>query len=190
MENTMETRPVTVTNGVNTDALIGARGAFAEAPEAARFKFRSVCNWIDGTYNRNTINGYFGIGQEHTRKNTFSIECDHPEVFAAADKAPIPPEIVLSALASCLMGGLAAVAQHRGIQLWSARAVAEGDIDVQGILGMDPDIRNGFSVIRVRFEVKADASDEDIRAMVAQSQKRSAVFDLLTNPTPVMVDVA
>jgi uncharacterized OsmC-like protein len=180
----------TADNGVNTEALMGARGAFEQMPQAAAFTFRSACDWDRGTQNRNTINGYFGLGQEHARKQTFTIDSDHPEVFAAADKAPTPPEIVLAALASCLTGGLAAVAQHRGIQLHSARAIVEGDIDVRGILGMDPDIRNGFSAIRVSFEIDADASREDIEALVAQSQKRSAVFDILTNPTNVAVSVA
>ena len=132
---------------------------------------------------------YFGLGQEHQRSRTFSIESDHPEVFAAADRAPTPTEIVLSALASCLTGGVAAIAQHRGIQLRSVRATVEGDIDVQGILGMDPDIRNGFSAIRVSFEIDADASKDDIKALVAQSQRRSAVFDIITNPTNVFVTV-
>lgn len=177
-------------NGVNTEALIGARGAFAAAPEAAQFTFRSQCSWIEGTYNVNRINGYFGLGQQHERKRTFMIESDHPEVFAAADRAPTPPEIVLSALASCLTGGIAAVAQHRGIQLNAVEANVEGDVDVQGILGMDPDIRNGFSAIRVTFAVDAEASDDEIAALVAQSQKRSAVFDILTNPTHVAVSVA
>ncbi|HRX35695.1 MAG TPA: OsmC family protein, partial [Aestuariivirga sp.] len=140
--------------------------------------------------NVNKLNGYFGLGQEHKRKQTFEIASDHPEVFAAADRAPTPPEIVLSALASCLTGGIAAVAQHRGIQLHKVRASVEGDVDVQGILGMDPDIRNGFSAIRVSFEIDADASEDDINALVAQSQKRSAVFDILTNPTNVAVTVA
>lgn len=185
-----ETTTAAVNNGVNTEALIGARGAFADAPAAAQFTFRSACDWIKGTHSRNTVNGYFGAGQEHERKQTFTIDSDHPEVFAATDKAPTPPEIVLTALASCLIGGLAAVAQHRGIQVRSARATVEGDIDVQGILGMDPDIRNGFSAIRVTFDVDADASDDDVRALVAQSQKRSAVFDILTNPTNVSVVVA
>ena len=177
-------------NGVNTEALIGARGAFEQMPDAAKFTFRSACDWGEGTFNTNTINGYFGLGQEHDRKKTFKIESDHPEVFAAADRAPTPPEIVLAALASCLTGGLAAVAQHRGIQLRSARAIVEGDIDVRGILGMDQEIRNGFSAIRVSFEIDADASREDIEALVAQSQKRSAVFDILTNPTNVAVSLA
>ena len=184
---TIATRPVN--NGVNTEALIGARGAFEQAPEAAQFRFRSTCDWVDGTQNRNSINGYFGLGQEHTREKTFAIESDHPAVFAAKDSAATPPEIVLSALASCLTGGVASVAQHRGIQLRSVRAVVEGDIDVRGILGMDAEVRNGFSAIRVSFDIDADATPEQVQALVAQSQKRSAVFDILTNPTNVSVQV-
>lgn len=177
-------------NGVDTEALMGARGAFQQMPEAAGFTFRSDCSWIEGTYSTNSLNGFFGLGQEHKRKQTYRIESDHPEVFHAGDRAPSPPEIVLAALASCLTGGVASVAQHRGIQLNAVRAIVEGDIDVRGILGMDPDIRNGFSAIRVSFEIDADASREDIAAVVAQSQKRSAVFDILTNPTNVAVSVA
>jgi uncharacterized OsmC-like protein len=178
-----------VQNGVNTEALIGARGAFEQTPEAAHFTFRSICNWIERTYNANEIDGYFGLGQDHERAQTFRIASDHPTVFAAGDRAPAPPEIVLAALARCLTGGVASVAQHRGIQLNSVRATVEGDIDMQGILGMDPGIRNGFSAIRVTFDIDADASDDDIAALVAQSQKRSAVFDILTNPTNIAVAV-
>jgi len=188
MEPQVMTKPVS--NGVNTEALIGARGAFEQMPEAAAFTFRSTCDWNEGTHSINSINGYFGLGQDHERKETFRIASDHPEVFAAADRAPTPPEIVLAALASCLSGGVAAVAQHRGIQLHKVRALVEGDMDVRGILGMDPDIRNGFSAIRVSFEIDADAPPDEIRALVAQSQKRSAVFDILTNPTNVHVTVA
>lgn len=180
---------IAVSNGVNTDALMGAREAFSETPEAAAFTFRSICTWVNGTESRNEINGYTGLGQTHTRPESFTIASDHPVVFAAKDTAPTPPEIVLSALASCLTGGVASVAQYRGIQLHSVKAHVEGDVDVRGILGMDPAIRNGFGAVRVRFEIDADASEEDIRALVAQSQKRSAVFDLLTNPTNVHVDL-
>lgn len=178
----MTTTQTAANNGVNTEALIGARGAFAEMPQAAAFTFRSTCDWKESTYNVNTINGYFGLGEQHERKQTFTIEADHPEVFAAHDRAATPTEIVLAALASCLTGGVAAVAQHRGIQLRSVRATVEGDIDVRGILGMDPDIRNGFSGIRVNFDIDADASPEDIRALVAQSQKRSAGRSLALSP--------
>lgn len=179
-----------VNNGVNTEALIGARAAFERVPQAAQFTFRSSCDWVEGTFSVNRLNGYFGLGQEHERAKTFRIESDQPAVFAAADRAPTPPEIVLAALASCLTGGVAAVAQHRGIQLNAVRATVEGDIDVQGIFGVDADIRNGFNAIRVTFDIDADAGEDDIAALVAQSQKRSAVFDLLTNPTNVAVTVA
>ncbi|PCD77387.1 OsmC family protein [Pseudothioclava arenosa] len=188
MQQNVITKPVS--NGVNTEALIGARGAFEQMPEAAAFTFRSTCDWNEGTNNTNTINGFFGLGENQERKQTFRIDSDHPEVFAAADRAPTPPEIVLAALASCLTGGVAAVAQHRGIQLHKMRAVVEGDLDVRGILGMDQEVRNGFSGIRVAFEIDADATPDEIRALVAQSQKRSAVFDILTNPTNVNVTVA
>ena len=132
----MTTATVPVNNGVNTEALIGARGAFEQAPQAARFTFRSTCDWIEGTFSANGINGYFGLGQDHERSKTFRIESDHPEVFAAADRGPTPPEIVLAALASCLTGGVASVAQHRGIQLKSVRATVEGDIDVDDLLAV------------------------------------------------------
>ncbi len=92
-------------------------------------------------------------------------------------------------MASCLTAGVAAVAQHRQIQLRSVTATVEGNMNVLGILGADPDIRNGFNDITVRFDVDADASTEDIQALVAQSQKRSAVYDIVTNPTSVTVEV-
>ena len=88
-----------------------------------------------------------------------------------------------SGLASCLTAGVAAVAQRRGIQLHSVKASLEADMDIQGILGIDDDVRNGFGAIRVHFDIRADASEDDIKALVAQSQKRSAVFDIITNPT-------
>ena len=124
-----------------------------------------------------------------SRKNTFTVEADHPEVFAAEDQAPTPVEIVLSELASCLTAGVAAVAQNRGIQLHSVKSTVEADMDLQGILGIDEDVRNGFSAIRVHFDIKADATPEEIAAVVAQSQKRSAVYDIITNPTHVLVTV-
>lgn len=178
-----------VDNGVNVPALLGAREALSAAPEAAQFKWRTRCEWVNGTHSRSTISSFFGLGAEQARAKTFTVEADHPEVFAAEDHAPTPVEIVLSGLASCLTAGVAAVAQHRGIQLRSVKATLEGDMDLQGILGIDDDVRNGFGAIRVHFEIDADASDDDIKALVAQSQKRSAVFDLVTNPTNVFVAV-
>jgi uncharacterized OsmC-like protein len=179
-----------VDNGVNTEALLGAREALSAAPEAAAFTWRATCKWIHGTHSTSTIEGFSGLGQEHEHKKAFAFEADHPECFASQDLGATPVEIVLAGLASCLTAGVAAVAQHREIQLRSVTATVEGDMNVLGILGADPDVRNGFSGIRVRFDVDADASPDEIRALLAQSQKRSAVYDVVTNPTAITVELA
>lgn len=178
-----------VDNGVNTEALLGARDALSNAPEAAEFTWRATCSWVRGTHTRSTVEGFSGLGQDFNHKTTFVFDADHPECFASEDRGATPTEFVLAALASCLTAGVAAVAQHRQIQLNSVSATIEGNMNVLGILGADPDIRNGFNDINVRFQIDADASPEDIRALVAQSQKRSAVYDIVTNPTNVTVEV-
>jgi uncharacterized OsmC-like protein len=178
-----------VDNGVNVSALLQAREALQQAPEAAQFEWRAACEWVSGTHSRSAIGSFFGLGAEQPRDKTFSLEADHPKVFAAEDQAPTPVEILLSGLAGCLTAGVAAIAQRRGIQLHSVKASLEADMDIQGILGIDDDVRNGFGAIRVHFDIRADASDDDLKALVAQSQKRSAVFDIITNPTNVCVTV-
>lgn len=179
----------TVDNGVNVEALLGARQALADAPEAAQFRWRARCEWIKGTHSRTTIEDFFGLGAEHTHRTPFTVEGDHPEVFASEDNGATPTETLLAALAGCLTAGIAAVATHRGVQLRSVSAVVEADHDIRGILGVDPDVPNGFNGVRVRYAIDADASRADIEAIVAQSQKRSAVYDILTNPTAVTVEV-
>ena len=178
-----------VDNGVNVEALINAREALTDAPEAAQFKWRATCEWKNGTHSNTTVEGYFGLGEEHRHRTTFDFDADHPEVFASEDNGATPVEIVLVGLASCLTAGVAAIAQHREIQLRSVTAVVEGGMDIQGILGIDGDVRNGFDGIKVTYKIDADASDDDIKALVAQSQKRSAVYDIVTNPTNVTVEV-
>ena len=176
-------------NGVNVEALLGARKALTEAPEAAQFTWRASCKWVNGTHSNSSIKSFFGLGGEQSHKTEFSFDADHPEVFASEDHGPTPVEYVLVGLASCLTAGIAAVAQNRGIQLRSVEATLEGGMDIQGILGIDPDVRNGFDGIKVKYKIDADASAADIKALVAQSQKRSAVFDIITNPTNVSVEV-
>ena len=178
-----------VDNGVNVEALLGARQALTDAPQAAQFKWRAECTWINGTHSHSTVQSFFGLGAEQSHKTEFSYDADHPEVFASQDKGATPVELVLVGLASCLTAGVAAVAQHRSIQLRSVKATLEGGMDLQGILGIDSDVRNGFDGIKVVFDIDADASREDIASLVAQSQKRSAVFDIVTNPTNVAVEV-
>ena len=143
-----------------------------------------------GTHSQSTSEGFFGLGEEQDRPREFTFDGDHPELFASEDKGATPTEILLVALASCLTAGVATVAQNRDIQLRSVAATVEGDMDVRGILGIDSDVRNGYSNIKVTYEIDADASPADIEALVAQSQKRSAVYDIVTNPTNVTVEVA
>ena len=178
-----------VDNGVNVEALLGAREALTAAPEAAQFTWRATCNWVRGTHSQSTVEGFFGLGEEQKRSKTFRFDADHPEVFASEDNGATPVELVLVGLASCLTAGVAAVAQHRGIQLRSVAATLEGGMDLAGILGIDSDVRNGFDGIKVSYIIDADATPDEINALVAQSQKRSAVYDIITNPTNVTVEV-
>ena len=180
----------TVDNGVNVDALISAREALTATPEGAQFQWRATCRWMNGTHSRSTVEGFFGLGEDQKHKTEFSFDADHPEVFASEDQGATPVEFVLVGLGACLTAGVAAVAQHRNIQLRSVAATIEGAMDIQGILGIDSDVRNGFDGIKVTYKIDADATPEEIRAVVAQSQKRSAVFDIVTNPTNVIVDVS
>lgn len=185
----MTTTAKPVDNGVNTEALLAAREALTAAPEGADFTWRASCSWVHGTYSRSTVEGFSGLGQEHTHRQAFTFDTDHPECFASEDRGATPVEVVLAGLAGCLTAGVAAVAQNRNIQLRSVTSTVEGKMNVLGILGGDPDVRNGFTEVNVRFDIDADASADDIEALVAQSQKRSAVFDLITNPTNVSVSV-
>ncbi|MFK3984336.1 OsmC family protein [Micromonospora sp. NPDC050397] len=180
----------TVDNGVNVQALLDAREALKGAPEAAQFTWRASSTWQNGVHSTTTVQNFFGLGQEQAHKSETVFDADHPEVFAAQDNGITPIEYLLVGLASCLTAGVASVAQNRGIQLRSVRATVEGQHDIRGILGVDSDVRNGFNDVKVTFAIDADASEQEIAALVAQSQKRSAVFDALTNPTNVTVEVA
>jgi uncharacterized OsmC-like protein len=178
-----------VNNGVNVEALLGAREALTKTPEAAKFKWRATVKWVNGTYSRTSVEGFYGLGAEQKHKTSFSFDADHPEIFASEDRGATPVELVLAGLASCLTAGVAAVAQMREIQLRSVSATLEAGMDIRGILGADSDVRNGFDGIKVTYKIDADASPDDIKALVAQSQKRSAVYDIITNPTNVTVEV-
>ncbi|MEJ2132373.1 MAG: OsmC family protein [Gammaproteobacteria bacterium] len=178
-----------VDNGVNVGALLEAREALTEAPEGAKFNWRASCKWVNGTHSHSSVEGFHGLGEEQKHRAEYSFEADHPEIFASEDNGATPVEFVLVGLASCLTAGVASVAQNREIQLRSVEAKLEGAMDIQGILGIDSDVRNGFDDIKVTFDIDADASEEDIEALVTQSQKRSAVFDIVTNPTNVNVVV-
>ena len=184
---TQQTSTATADNGVNVTALLGAREALGSAPEAARFRWRATSEWQRGTHNRASVDGFYGLGAEQKHRQSFQVDTDHPEIFASEDRGATPVEMVLVGLAGCLSAGVAAVAQNRNIQLRSVKATLEAGMDLRGILGVEANVRNGFDGIEVHYEIDADATAQEIAAIVAQSQKRSAVFDIITNPTDVTV---
>jgi uncharacterized OsmC-like protein len=176
-------------NGVDTATLFATLDAVKAAPEAAKFQFRAANQWLSGTHNRSTIQGYFGVGEERTHERTFHFDADHPAVLVGRDNGPTPVEYVLHALAACLTAGLANIAAARGVQLTEVRSTVSGDIDLNGILGLNPNVRNGYEKITVRFTVKGDAPAEKLREIVEQSRARSAVYDVVTSGVPVTIEV-
>ena len=180
-------------NGVDTTALFATIEAVRQQPRAALFQFRTETEWLAGTHSRSRFPGFFGAGQEHTHAVGYEgepvVDADHPAVLVGEDHGPTPVELLLSALAACLTAGLANIAAARGIALRAASCRVEGDIDLRGILGIDHEVRNGCSDIRVTFRVDSDAPEDELVALVAQSRARSAVFDLLTRGTRVEVEV-
>ena len=183
-----ESNPAT-RNGVDTATLFATLDAVRAAPQAAKFQFRVRNEWIGGTHNRSTIDGFFGVGEERSHERTWVFDADHPAVLVGRDNGPTPVEFVLHALAACLTAGLANIAAARGVRLTEVRSTVAGDIDLNGILGLDPAVRNGYRHIAVRFTVKGDAPAEKLRQLVEQSRARSAVFDVITNQVPVTIDV-
>jgi len=176
-------------NGVDTATLFATLDAVKQAPEAAKFQFRAHNEWVSGTHNRGTIADFFGVGEERSHERTFVFDADHPAVLVGQDQGPTPAEFLLHALAACLTSGLANIAAARRVKLTEVRSTVTGDIDLNGILGLDAGVRNGYEQITVRFIVKGDAPAEKLREIVEQSRARSAVFDVITNGVPVTIDV-
>src|SRR6476659_5828932 len=184
-----KTRPAL--NGVDVPTLFATLDAVKAQPEVAQFQFRASNEWISGTHNRTTIKGFYGAGQEDSsRTESFSYDADHPAVLVGGNNGPTPVEFLLHAIAACLTSGLANIAAARGVRLHRVVSTVEGDIDLMGILGLSAEVRNGYRQIRVNFEVEVDASPEELVALVEQSRRRSAVYDVLVNGTEVVIDVA
>jgi uncharacterized OsmC-like protein len=176
-------------NGVDTPALFATIGAVKSQPELARFRFRATNRWIAGTHSRTRMEAFTGAGSVHTHGTDFQYDGDHPAVLCGADQGPTPVEFILHALASCLTAGIANIAAARGVNLTSVESTVEGDIDLQGILGLSEEVRNGYQGIRVNFRIRGDAPEAKLAEIVAQSRARSAVFDILTGQVPVSIAV-
>lgn len=176
-------------NGVDTPKLFATVGAVAAQPELAKFRFRAQSQWAGGTQSHTTIAGFYGVGAEMQHEGPFHASADHPKVLCGEDKAPAPVEWVLHALAACLTAGIANISAARGVTLHSVSCTVEGDMDLQGILGLSDKVRNGFQAIRVNYIVEGDAPEEKLRQIVDQARARSAVFDILTGHVPVTIEV-
>jgi uncharacterized OsmC-like protein len=172
-------------NGVPVEKLRGTIAKMTENPGLAAFEFSASTSWIEGTASRSVIHEWFGAGAVQVHAREFTATSDHPTL--GHGHGPTPHEFVLHALASCITAGVATTAANRGIELSRIEAVVRGAIDVQGILGIDPDVRNGFSRVEVEVAVDGDAPRSDLDALISASAKRSAVFDVLVNPTAVDV---
>jgi len=176
-------------NGVDTPNLFATLDVVKGQPELARFQFRARNRWQSGTMSETTIDSFSGAGGEHKHKTTFKLNGDHPAVLVGEDRAPLPIEFLLHALATCITSGIANIAAARGVALKEVESKIEGDIDLLGIFGMAKDVRNGYQGIRASFSIKGDAPPEKLQEIVEQSKARSAVFDVLTNGVPVSMSV-
>jgi uncharacterized OsmC-like protein len=163
--------------------------AVRDARALAKFQFRASNRWMSGTHSETRIESFSGAGGEQQHRAAFRFDADHPAVLVGQDQGPTPVEFLLHALASCLTAGIANIAAARGVTLTSVESQIEGDIDLQGILGLSDQVRNGYERIRVNFTIAGDAPAEKLREIVAQSRARSAVFDVLTNGVPVDVNI-
>jgi uncharacterized OsmC-like protein len=187
---TMNERPVRgPMNGVDVPTLFATIGAVDAQRELAQFRFRATNRWQKGTHSRSTVKSFYGAGGEQEHVREFVIDADHPQVLVGEDNAPTPVELVLAALASCLTAGIGNIASARGVELYSVESNLEGQANLEGLLGLSDEVRNGFSKITADFTIKGDAPEEKLKAIVEQSKNRSAVFDIITNQVPVEITV-
>jgi uncharacterized OsmC-like protein len=180
-----------IRNGVDTAQMFGTLDLLGEQPELAAFTFRARNRWIDGAHNQTTIQDFYAAGGEDTsRERAFLIDAGEPAILLGTDTGPNPAEYLLHALAACLTTSIVYVAAARKVHLSEVESTLEGDMDVRGALGLSDDYRNGFTQIRATFRVEGDGPAEKLREVVERAQKRSAVFDMVTNGVPVQVELA
>jgi uncharacterized OsmC-like protein len=180
----------TIRNGVDTEQLFGTLDLIKKQPELARFQFRASNRWIDGSHNRSTIKGFYAAGAEdETRDEAFVIDAGEPAILLGTDTGANPAEHLLHALAACLTTSIVYVAAARKVELTSVESTLTGDMDVRGALGVDDEPRNGFEHIDVSFRIAGNASEEKLREVVERAQRRSAVYDMVTNGVSVAVAV-
>lgn len=189
MSQQAQTKERTPLNGVDTPSLFATIDAVKGQPELANFKWRASNKWVKGTKSTSRIETFDGAGGSHDHVKTYEYDADHPAVLCGEDQGPTPVEFLLVALSACITSGIANISAARGVTLSEVESTIEGDMNLQGILGLSDEVRNGYEKIRLTFNIKGDAPEDKLRQIVAQSQARSAVFDVITNGVPVEVNV-
>jgi len=175
-------------NGVNVEQLMQTVNAIEDDPTLAKFEFRARNQWLNGGHNRTTIQGFYGAGQEDTtRTQAFMMDNDEPAVLLGTDQGANPVEVLLHALAGCLTTSLVYHAAARGIRIDEVESRYEGQLDLRGFLGISEQVRNGYEQIRVVFKVKGEATEEQLQELCQLAQRRSPVFDMVSNPVPIAV---
>ncbi len=159
-------------NGVDVTRLFETLEAVKADPALGKFHFRATSEWDNGALTRTTIKDFYGAGADDTSRSAN------------------PTEAVLHALASCLTVGMTYNAAARGIKIDKLGFDLEGDLDLQGFLGLSDDVRSGYSDIRVTCNIEADASREDLEELCQYAQDHSPVFDIVSNPVTVAVKLA
>lgn len=172
-------------NGVPCDKMFGAIAKFRDNGELAQFRFSAKNEWVEGTASQSSIYEWYGIGADQKHVQEFAFKADHPTL--GHGHGPTPQEYVLHALASCVTAGIATGAAARNIKLNRVSSQVMANIDVRGVLGIDPDVRKGFSDVSLVFDIDAECDDAQKDALLAAGAKYSAVFDMLANPTEVSV---
>jgi uncharacterized OsmC-like protein len=188
-QQTKQEQKEQMVNGVNVSKLFETVKVIKEKPEIAKFNFKAKGKWINGGHNRTTINEFYGACQTFKRSQPFVFEKDEPPVLLGEDHGANPVEYVLAALDGCLTTSLIYHAAAQGIKIDEVETSFSGDLNLHGFLGLNENIRNGYEKIKVTFKIKADASKEKLHELVQLAQKRSPVFDIVSNPTPVEVSL-
>lgn len=185
-----KTNPATI-NGLDTAAMTATVQALQSDPGLARFQFRATNRWIDGGENRSRIKEFYGAGAEDSsRDSAWEFTNGEPPVLLGANEGANPVEFLLHALAGCVTTTTVLHAAARGITIRSLRTELEGEIDLQGLLALDPDVSPGYEGIRIRMHIEADCSDEELDDLLSFARDHSPVCTTVCRPVPVKVERA
>ena len=175
-----------ILNGVNVTTLENVANDIKENPELAKCKFRLKNKWINGGHNHSTVGDFYAANQENSHLNTFELDADEPLILVGTDTGANPVEHLLNALSACLTTSLVYHAALRGIQIDELESELEGDIDLNGFLGLSDSTPKGYTDIRIRFRVDTDAGNlEQLRELASFSP----VLNTLTQGTRVNIQL-